>query len=73
MQLNYRKTIVDQIDEALEKADRTVESVTLTKRERAEFYRVAGTRFKSARVGFGTRGYFLTKSGRWINVLAAGQ
>jgi hypothetical protein len=75
MQLNFRKTIVDQIDEAVAKAPRTVESVTLTISERAELYRCAGLRFRKMRdfrrPSF--RGELRLASGRLVDVLAHGE
>jgi hypothetical protein len=75
MQLNYRKTIVDQIDAAIAASVRKVESVTLTKDERAEFYRTAGSRFyRRAYAGRpSVRGLFQQANGQWIEVIAAGE
>jgi hypothetical protein len=78
MQLNYRKTVVDLIDEAIAKAPRAVESITLTKAERAEFYRHCGDRFRRLNsLDASVRGRFLIETGiatgRWIDIKAAGE
>jgi hypothetical protein len=78
MQLNFRKTILDLIDEGVSKSPRTVESVTLTKAERAELYRVgtaSGRMHKERRHDRPEfRGWLQIGSGlhsRYIEVLAA--
>lgn len=81
MKLNFTKNIVDRIIEAVEQSKRRVESVELTREERAELYRSVDKRFNKIEqrgredmrriYGLkGYRGYISSKVGA-LAVLAA--
>jgi hypothetical protein len=58
MKLNYPKTIIEQIDEAVAAEGRTPDSITLDKAERHELYKLNSGRFtKNTLRGMVTRGW----------------
>jgi hypothetical protein len=78
MKINVRKTIIDRIDDAIEAADGIVQNIELDREERHELYKFgsASGRFKKRTNRYwpamtsACRGYFATRSGVWIDVLA---
>jgi hypothetical protein len=71
MKLNYRKSIVDQIDEALESTPVAVESISLTRAERHELYRSGHARFLKNHVrSTKVRGWFYTTNHECFPVVA---
>jgi hypothetical protein len=78
MKINVRKTIVERIDAAIEATDGIVQSIELDVAERHELYKFgsASGRFKKRTNRYWPamtsvcRGYFRTRSGVWIDVLA---